>query len=80
MKKIGAGEWAVGGTKAIYSYDADHWEKMRTMLASNYDAASTYSPYGEIPLVAFQEPRDETGYEGEVDTGQGYELGDQDDD
>jgi hypothetical protein len=33
MKKLGLGEWAVGGTKAIYAYDADQYGMERNQRA-----------------------------------------------
>ena len=29
MKRLGLGDWAVGGTKAIYKYDAEQYERER---------------------------------------------------
>ena len=31
--KLGIGDWAVGGTKAIYAYDADQYDKEREQRA-----------------------------------------------
>jgi len=29
-KRLGLGDWSIGGTKLVYSYDADQWDKNRT--------------------------------------------------
>jgi hypothetical protein len=29
MKRLGMGRWAVGGTKAIYAYDPEHYDRER---------------------------------------------------
>ena len=73
-KRIGAGDWAIGGTKAAYAYDQDQWEANRQVMGGNYAAISTWSPDGELPVGA--EGYDPTGYnEGPPGYGRGDEGG-----
>jgi hypothetical protein len=77
--KLGLGAWAVGGTKAIYAYDADRYDIERDQRAQagiidfpgqgpNGEAAG--QPQQMDGLGYFQEQGDEAGY---IDDG---ELGD----
>ena len=59
-KRIGAGDWAIGGTKAAYAYDKDQWEANRQVMGGNYAAISAWSPDGELPEGV--EGYDPTGY------------------
>ena len=59
-KRIGAGDWAIGGTKAAYAYDKDQWEANRQVMGGNYAAISAWSPDGELPEGV--EGSDPTGY------------------
>lgn len=34
-KRLGTGDWAIGGTKLVYSYDADQWDKNRVENIDN---------------------------------------------
>jgi hypothetical protein len=75
-KKLGLGRWAVGGTKLVYSYDADYWDKTREEIARDYATAAGMGPDGELPENApgFVDPfayRDDDGMEG----GEGYYIG-----
>jgi hypothetical protein len=73
-KRIGAGDWAIGGTKAAWSYDQDQWEANRQVMGGNYAAISTWSPDGELPEGV--EGYDPTGYnEGPPGHGRGDEGG-----
>lgn len=37
-KKLGIGRWAIGGTKLIWAYNADQYDKEREARLQNYDA------------------------------------------
>ncbi len=37
-KRLGIGRWAIGGTKLVWQYDPDQWDKNREDLRKNYDA------------------------------------------
>jgi hypothetical protein len=78
-KRIGAGDWAIGGTKSVYQYDKDQWEANRQAMGGNYAAISTYSPDGELPVGG--EAYDPTGYN-EVREGgeEGYDVAQPNDD
>jgi len=39
-KRLGLGKWSIGGTKLVYAYDPDQWEKNREELQRNYVAAA----------------------------------------
>ena len=56
--KLGIGEWAVGGTKAIYAYDAGQYDKERDQRA-------------KAGIVDFQEFSPEAGAAGGAAIGQG---------
>ena len=45
-KRIGIGRWAIGGTKLVYAYDPDQWEKNRQENLNNYSGAA-----GEAPIL-----------------------------
>lgn len=48
-KKLGIGRWSVGGSKLVYSYDSEYWDKMREERMTNYGAAA--GPEGpELPM------------------------------
>jgi hypothetical protein len=73
MKTLGIGKWAIGGTKLVYSYDPDQWEKNRADIANNYGAAAGYSPEGDMPAEFAN--FDPTGYfEGDRAEGEGYDM------
>jgi hypothetical protein len=38
-KRAGIGEWAIGGTKLVYQYDPDQWEKNRLAVSEDYATA-----------------------------------------
>lgn len=74
-KKLGIGRWAVGGTKLVYSYDADYWDKTREEIARDYATAAGMGPDTELPegATGFVDPfeyRDER-----MDEGEGYDIG-----
>ena len=73
--KLGLGEWAVGGTKAIYAYDTDQYDKEREQRAQagivdfhefgqetgqGYGAAQAQGTYDALGY--FQTGGDEAGY------------------
>jgi hypothetical protein len=39
-KRYGIGRWSIGGTKLVWQYDKDQWDKNREDLQRNYMAAS----------------------------------------
>jgi hypothetical protein len=39
-KQLGIGRWAIGGTKLVYSYDADQWDKNRMDMERDYAASA----------------------------------------
>jgi hypothetical protein len=75
--KFGLGEWAVGGTSAIYKYDGGQYDKERDQRAeAGIISFPEFAPEGAVNAQAqdglgyFQDQGDETGY---IDDG---ELGD----
>lgn len=76
--KLGLGDWAVGGTKAIYAYDADRYDVERDQRAQagiiDFPGFGPEGPGGQQAQVDglgyFQENGEEAGY---IDDG---ELGD----
>lgn len=75
--KFGLGEWAVGGTTAIYKYDGGQYDKERDQRAeAGIISFPEFAPEGAVNAKAqdglgyFQDQGDETGY---IDDG---ELGD----
>jgi hypothetical protein len=76
--KLGIGDWAVGGTKAIYAYDADRYDIERDQRAqAGIVDFPGFGPEGANPAQApvdglgyLQEQGEEAGY---IDDG---ELGD----
>ena len=74
-KKYGYGDWAIGGTKLVYSYDADQWVKNTEAAQMDYAAASGFTPEADIPIDITN--MDLTGYvdrEGMAEQGLGYEY------
>ena len=59
-KRLGLGQWAVGGTKLIYAYDADYWdqERQKRLDAGIFDFPG--SGDGQLPVPQGAE-RDEMG-------------------
>jgi hypothetical protein len=81
-KKYGYGDWAIGGTKLVYSYDADQWLKNTEAAQMDYARASGFTPEADLPIDITD--IDLTGYvdrEGLQEQGLGYEykLYDEDD-
>ena len=69
--KLGLGDWAVGGTKAIYAYDADRYDIEREQRAEagiiDFPGFGPEGPgqapqQGQDALGYFQEQGDEAGY------------------
>jgi hypothetical protein len=80
-KQLGIGMWAIGGTKATYQYDPDHWEANREAVASSYAQAAAYDPNAQLP--AAMQLHDPTGYAdpdamGPIDEGYEYQFYDDD--
>lgn len=76
-KRLGIGMWAIGGTKATYQYDPDHWEANREAVASSYAQAVAYDPNAQLP--AAMQLHDPTGYAdpdgmGPIDEGYDYQF------
>jgi hypothetical protein len=74
-KKYGYGDWAIGGTKLVYSYDADQWVKNTEAAQMDYAAASGFTPEADLPIDITD--MDLTGYvdrEGMGEQGLGYEY------
>jgi hypothetical protein len=51
-KKFGLGEWAKGGSKAIWSYDPEYWEENRAAIQTDYERAAAAGPDGIPDLPA----------------------------
>jgi hypothetical protein len=51
-KKFGLGEWAKGGSKAIWSYDPEYWEENRAAIQADYERAAGSGPDGmpDLPV------------------------------
>jgi hypothetical protein len=62
-KRLGIGKWAIGGTKLVYAYDPDQWEKNRQELLTNYGEASGLEGVKTVRL--------DEGMENGIDTGEG---------
>jgi hypothetical protein len=83
--KLGIGEWAVGGTKAIYAYDKDRYDIERDQRAQagiidfpGMGPEGAAAPEGQMDgLGYFQEQGDEAGY---IDDGELGEINGFDDD
>jgi hypothetical protein len=74
-KKYGYGDWAIGGTKLVYSYDADQWVKNTEAAQMDYATASGFTPEADLPIDITD--MDLTGYvdrEGMAEQGLGYEY------
>ena len=74
-KKLGIGMWAIGGTKATFQYDPDHWERNREAVASDYEKAAAYDPNMQLP--AAMQLMNTTGYADEgamTSHDEGYEY------
>jgi hypothetical protein len=75
--KLGIGDWAVGGTKAIYAYDADRYDIERDQRAqAGIVDFPGFGPEGPHPAQApvdglgyFQEQGDEAGYIDDAELG-----------
>lgn len=75
-KKLGIGRWSVGGSKLIYSYDPEYWEKMRNERIDNYSLL--FGPEGSnMPegFMADEMGLPEFGEQGEMgNEGSAYEI------
>lgn len=74
--KFGLGEWAVGGTSAIYKYDGGQYDKERDQRAeAGIVSFPEFSPEGATPAEAqdglgyFQDQGDEAGYIDDAELG-----------
>ena len=75
--KLGLGDWAVGGTKAIYAYDADRYDVERDQRAQagiiDFPGFGPEGPGGQVAqmdgLGYFQEQGDEAGYIDDAELG-----------
>ncbi len=59
-KKLGLGDWAIGGTKLIYAYDKDQYEREREERSEMANFAATAEGGGEAEMPAGR-PADATG-------------------
>lgn len=75
--KLGIGDWAVGGTKAIYAYDADRYDIERDQRAqagiTDFPGFGPEGPHQQQQAVDglgyFQEQGDEAGYIDDAELG-----------
>lgn len=77
-KRAGIGEWAIGGTKLVYQYDPEQWEKNRQAISEDYGKASGTGNEG---LPDEEGPQyDGEGFGEDAGPSEGYDimLGDQD--
>uniref|UniRef100_A0A6C0HE11 Uncharacterized protein n=1 Tax=viral metagenome TaxID=1070528 RepID=A0A6C0HE11_9ZZZZ len=52
-ERLGIGRWSIGGTKLVYSYDPDQWDKFRSEHANNYSLLN--DGVNGIPHISQQE-------------------------
>ena len=74
-KRLGIGKWAIGGTKLVYAYDPEQWEKNRQELLTNYGEASGIESVKLVRLDDGMENGGDTG-EGGYDTYDNHGDGD----
>jgi len=75
--KLGLGDWAVGGTKAIYAYDTDQYDKEREQRAQagivdfhEFGQEATGQGQGQADALGyFQDGGDEAGYIDDAELG-----------
>ena len=61
IKKLGLKEWSVGGTKAIYAYDPDQYERER--IQRQEMGFQDVSDTGNVMIDGVPVYRDEDGYD-----------------
>jgi hypothetical protein len=76
-KQLGIGRWAIGGTKLVYSYDPDQWDKNRMEMELDYATAAglvadTGRDVGPVPGQMLDNGLEQANYE-EADRGYGDE-------
>jgi hypothetical protein len=76
-KQLGIGRWAIGGTKLVYSYDPDQWDKNRMEMELDYATAAglvadTGRNVGPVPGQMLDDGLEHANYE-EADRGYGDE-------
>lgn len=72
-KRLGIGRWAIGGTKLVYSQDADQWDKNREDIQRDYAVAAGLARGADLPLI-MGERLDPTGQAGDRDVGDGQDV------
>lgn len=60
-KRLGLGDWAIGGSKLIYAYDKDQYERERVERSEMQNFAATVEGGGDEPEVPAGRPADATG-------------------
>jgi hypothetical protein len=50
-KRIGIGRWAIGGTKLVYAYDPEQWEKNRQENLRNYAETAGGGAQGHATML-----------------------------
>lgn len=71
-KRYGIGRWAIGGTKLVWQYDKDQWDKNREELQRNYTAA-VGAAEGQLPMPVGAQ-FDADGVPIDPDAEDGYDL------
>jgi hypothetical protein len=76
-KRLGLGQWAVGGTKLIYAYDKDYYdlERQRRLDAGIMDFPGLGNEYMPDAIEV-----DDLGFQVSNDEEDGYDHGEQNDD
>jgi hypothetical protein len=72
-KRLGIGRWAIGGTKLVWQYDADQWDKNRDDLRKNYEALAEMGRDG--PVDPTGPVYDAIGMARMEGGGEGYDIG-----
>jgi hypothetical protein len=71
-KRYGIGRWAIGGTKLVWQYDRDQWDKNREELQRNY-AGAVGAAEGMLPIPAGPQ-FDADGFPVDPAAGEGYDV------
>jgi hypothetical protein len=71
-KRYGIGRWAIGGTKLVWQYDRDQWDKNREELQRNY-AGAVGAAEGMLPMPGGPE-FDADGFPVDPAAGEGYDV------